>query len=102
MELARDTGGVVFGVSGHPSAGGASFLPSLNFEYDYDEHTRDRIRLYMRALNIQVNGFYTLRLDAPLQSGKAGKVSLDIVDGRGIARKDVAFTYSTALPAQPR
>ena len=102
MALARDTGGFVFGISGHPGAGGVSFLPSRSFEYDYDEHTRERIRLYMQALNIQVNGFYTLHVDAPLQLGKAAKVSLDIVDGRGIARKDVAFTYSRALPAQPR
>ncbi len=102
MELARDTGGFVFGVSGHPSTGGASFLPSWSFEYDYDEHTRERIRLYMQALNIQVNGFYTLHLDALLQPGKAGKVSLNIVDGKGIARKDVAFTYSTLLPPQPK
>ena len=101
MALARDTGGFVFGVSGHPSAGGASFLPSGNFEYDYDEHTRERIRLYTQALNIQVNGFYTLHLDAPLQPGKTGRVSLDIVDGKGIARKDVAFTYSKLLPSQP-
>jgi hypothetical protein len=101
MALARDSGGFVFGVSGHPSAGGASFLPSGNFEYDDDEHTRERIRLYRQALNIQVNGFYTLHLDAPFQPGKAGKVSLDIVDGRGIARKDVAFTYSKLLPSQP-
>jgi Mg-chelatase subunit ChlD len=100
MELARDTGGFVFGVSGHTSAGGAGFLAPV--EYDYDKHTRERIKLYMQALNIQVNGFYTLHLDAPLQPGKAGKVSLDIVDGRGIARKDVAFTYSAALPPQPR
>lgn len=101
MALARDTGGFVFGVSGHPSAGGESFLPSGNFEYDYDEHTRERIRLYRQALNIQANGFYTLHLDAPVQPGKAGKVSLDIVDGSGIARKDVAFTYSKLLPSQP-
>jgi hypothetical protein len=48
-----------------------------------------------------VNGFYTLHLDAPIQPGKAGKVSLGIVDGRGIARKDVAFPYSKLLPSQP-
>jgi len=76
-------------------------LPSGNFEYDYDEHTRERIRLYRQALNIQVNGFYTLHLDAPFQPGKTGRVSLDIVDGRGIARKDVAFTYSKLLSLQP-
>jgi VWFA-related protein len=100
MELARDTGGFVFGISGHRSTGGASFLPLV--EYDYDKPTRERIRLYTQALNIQVNGFYTLRLDANLRPGKAGKVSVAIVDDRGIARKDVAFTYSTALPPQPR
>ncbi len=100
MELARATGGFVFGVAGRSA--GASFLPSWDFEYDYDERTRERIRLYTEALNIQVNGFYTLHLEAPLQPSKLRKVSLEIVDARGQPRKDVAFTYSTLLPPQPK
>ena len=73
MALARDTGGFVFGVSGHPSAGGASFLPSGNFEYDEDEQTRERIRLYRQALNIQVNGFYTLHFGCTHPARESGK-----------------------------
>jgi Mg-chelatase subunit ChlD len=100
MELARATGGFVFGVAGRTA--GASFFPSWDFEYDYNERTRERIRLYSQALSIQVNGFYTLQLETPLQPGKLRKVSLEIVDGRGQPRKDVAFTYSTLLPPQSK
>ena len=100
MELSRATGGFVFGVAGH--AAGASFLPSWDFEYDYNERTREKIRLYTQVLNIQVNGFYTLQLEAHLQPNKLRKVSLEIVDGRGQPRKDIAFTYSTLLPPQPK
>jgi len=100
MQLARATGGFVFGVAGH--APGALSLPSWDFEYEDDEHTRERIRLYTQALNIQVNGFYTLQLETPLQPSKLRKVYLEIVDVRGQPRKDVAFTYSTLLPPQPR
>jgi Mg-chelatase subunit ChlD len=99
MQLARATGGFVFGVAGR--APGALSLPSWDFEYEDDEHTRERIRLYTRALNIQVNGFYTLQLDTSLQPSKLRKVSVEIVDSRGQPRKDVAFTYSTLLPPQP-
>jgi Mg-chelatase subunit ChlD len=100
IEIARATGGFVFGVAGREAE--ASFLPSWNFEYDYDDRTRERIRLYTEALNIQVNGFYTLQLETPLQPSKLRKVLLEIVDARGQPRKDVAFTYSTLLPPQPK
>jgi hypothetical protein len=88
------------GIAGR--AAEASFLPSWNFEYDYDDRTRERIRVYTEALNIQVNGFCTLQLETPLQPGKLRKVLLEIVDARGQPRKDVAFTYSTLLPPQPK
>lgn len=95
-EIARTTGGFVFGIPGH--AGVVSFLPSWNSAYNYDEHARGIIKLYTQALNLQVNGFYTLRFNLPVAHGKARKVSLDVVDARGKPRKDVAFTYSTLLP----
>jgi hypothetical protein len=99
LEIARATGGFVFRVAGR--AAGASFLPSWDFEYDFDQRTREKIRLYTEALTIQVNGFYTLHLEVPIRPSKLGKVLLDIVDGNGQPRKDVAFTYSTLLPPQP-
>jgi von Willebrand factor type A domain len=98
-ELARASGGFVFGVSAHP--GGVDFLPSWD-GYDYTERTRQTIKLYTRALNIQVNGFYTLRFDSPVIAAKARKVSLDIVDAARKPRKDVAFTYSTMLLPQSK
>lgn len=98
-EIARASGGFVFGVSARSS--GIDFLPSWD-AYDYNDNTRKIIKLYTRALNIQVNGFYTLRFDLPIQSAKARRVSLDIVDAIGKPRKDVAFTYSTMLPPGAR
>lgn len=100
MQLARDTGGFVFGVAGRASV--ALSLPSRDLVYEDDDRTRERIRLYTEALNIQVNGFYTLQLETPLQPSKLRKVLIEIVDARGQPRKDVAFTYSTLLPPQPK
>jgi len=93
-EIARASGGFVFGVSAQSS--GIDFLPSWD-AYDYTDNTRKIIKLYTRALNIQVNGFYTLSFDSPVPPAKARKVSLNIVDATGKPRKDVAFTYSTML-----
>jgi hypothetical protein len=96
MELARDTGGFVFGVSGQPS------LRDLDFDYDDDKKARERINLYTRALNIQVNGFYALQLDTPPSARKSSKVSLEIVDGSGKVMKGVTWTYQSALPTQDK
>ena len=93
-EIARASGGFVFGVSARSS--GIDFLPSWD-AYEYNDNTRKIIKIYTQALNIQVNGFYTLRFDSPLPSRKARKVSLEVVDTTGRPRKDVAFTYSTIL-----
>jgi hypothetical protein len=98
-EIARASGGFIFGVSGRAS--GLDFLPSSD-EYDYNDNTRKIIKLYTQALNIQVNGFYTLRFDSPVPPAKARKVSLDIVDYSARLRKDVAFTYSTMLLPSPK
>jgi hypothetical protein len=68
--------------------------------YDYSDRTQQTIKLYTRALNIQVNGFYTLRFDSPVAVEKARKVSLDVVDSAAKPRNDVAFTYSTTLRQQ--
>jgi hypothetical protein len=94
-EIACATGGFVFGVSGHNR--GVDSMPSWTYAFDYNEQTRQRINLYTQALNIQVNGFYTLRFELPVAPEKAHKVSLEIVDGAGKPRSDLAFTYSTAL-----
>lgn len=94
MELARDTGGFVFGISGHRS----SFASPLGFDYSKDD--QNKIKPQTQALNIQVNGFYTLQLDANLSTNKANKLSLEVVDGSGKVRKDVSWTYSREFPAQ--
>jgi len=97
VEMASDSGGFVFGVSGRRAMGGAYLLPTWDAEYDYDARTREKIKLYTQALNIQVNGFYTVALAAPVQSGKAGKVSLEIVDAAGKTRKDVGYTFQRVI-----
>jgi len=93
LMLAHETGGFVFGVTGQRG------LHLFDFNYDDGENTRDRIKLYTRALNIQVNGFYTLQLDAPAPAKKLSKISLEIVDNTGKVSKDVAWTYQRMFPA---
>ena len=90
----------MFGISGQPSV--VDFLPSWDVSYDYNDRTRQTIKLYTQALNIQVKGFYTLRFDSPVAVEKARKVSLDVIDNAAKPRKDVAFTYSTILRQQLR
>jgi Mg-chelatase subunit ChlD len=89
VELAGNTGGFVFGTPAISVRG--SVYGSLNFLYDYNSRTRERIKLYTQMLNIQLNGFYTLQVAEP--SHKRARVSLDIVDNEGRGRRDVAFTF---------
>jgi hypothetical protein len=101
-EMARDSGGFVFGIPGGGALAQLSGWVSQDY-YDYNERTREKIRLFTRALNIQVNGFYTVQVAAPVQRGKVGKISMEIVDSTGKPRKDVGFTYQRRLsPALPR
>jgi hypothetical protein len=100
MEIARASGGFVFGISPRPS--GVDFLPSWSFAFDANEHILDKIKTYTQALNIQVNGFYTLSFDSPIPPGKARKVALALVDHSGKPRKEMAFTYSSILPMQTK
>ena len=97
-EIARATGGFVFGIAGHNI--GVSFPPSVRYAFDYNDRTRQTIKFYTHALNIQVSGFYNLSFDLPMAPEKPRKVSLEVVDGNGKFRKDVVYTYSTALLPQ--
>jgi von Willebrand factor type A domain len=96
VALARETGGFVFGVIGTTGTRG---LQWSDFSYDDGPNTRERIRLYTRALNLQVNGFYTLRVDAPAPTRKASKISVDVTDATGKVTKNVALTYQQRIPA---
>ena len=98
-EISRATGGFVFGVPSYYS--GVQGFESWETAFPHGERTREKIQLYTRSLNMQVNGFYTLRFDSPLSPGKARKVFMEVVDATVKPRKDVAFTYSTLLP-QPK
>ena len=97
MELAGDSGGFVFGMSGKGAPDGMSGWSSWDAHYDYNERTREKIKLSTQAFNIQVNGFYTVQVAPPMHRDKARKVSLEVVDGAGKPRKDVTFTYQRAL-----
>jgi Mg-chelatase subunit ChlD len=92
LKLTHETGGFVFGVTGERR------LDSFEFNYDDGTATRDRIKQYTRALNIQVDGFYTVQLDTPSLTKTLNKVSLEIVDGNKKRRKDAAWTYQRILP----
>jgi hypothetical protein len=93
VNLARDTGGYVFRVSSHWDG-------TAMADNDHNDRLRERMRLFGRALNIQVNGFYSLLLDAPTPTRKLSKVSLEIVDGKGKVRKDLTSIYQGILPEQ--
>ncbi|MBI3475162.1 MAG: VWA domain-containing protein [Acidobacteria bacterium] len=96
-ELAGDSGGFVFGISGKSALTGMSGWPSWDAHYVFNQQTHDKIKIFTQALNIQVNGFYAVQVAAPEQRGKARMVSLVIVDGAGQPRKDVTFSYQRTL-----
>jgi hypothetical protein len=100
MEIARASGGFVFGIS--PRHSGVDFLPSWSFAFDDNDHILEKIKIYTHALNIQVSGFYTLSFASPVLLGKARKVSVALVDHSGKPRNELAFTYSTILPLQTK
>jgi len=97
VEMAADSGGFVFGMSGRGAPTGMSGWSSWDAHYDYNERTREKIKLSTQAFNIQVTGFYTVQVAAPVQRDKARKALLDIVDATGKPRKDLTFTYQRTL-----
>jgi hypothetical protein len=97
VEMAGDSGGFVFGIPTRGAVGGFSFLPSWDAEYEYNDRTRDKINVFTQALNMQVSGFYTVQIAVPVQHGKAGKVSLEIIDAAGKTRKDVSYTFQRVI-----
>jgi hypothetical protein len=97
VEMAGESGGFVFGISGHAALGSVSPLAGWDANYDYDDRTRAKVNVFTQALNVQVHGFYNVHVVVPPKHGKIGKVSLEVVDGTGKPRKDVAFTYQRAL-----
>ena len=97
VEMAAETGGFVFGVLGRPALGSASSLPGWDSNYDYNDRTRDKIKVYTHVLNTQIHGFYTVQVATSLQPGKSAKVSLEIVDAGGKSRKDVGYTFQQVI-----
>jgi hypothetical protein len=97
MDIASDSGGFVFGTSAHPLNPGAAYS-GADVTYEYNDRTREKIKIYTQALNTQVHGFYTVQVAAPLQPGKSAKVSVEIVDAAGKTRKDVGYTFQRVIP----
>jgi len=93
LEMVADSGGIAFVISGRQVPGGASW----NVQYDYDQHSQEKLKLFTEQLNNQVKSFWILQLAVPSQSKKS-KVKLEIVDQRGKARNDLAFSYPRVLP----
>lgn len=98
IEIASDSGGFVFGVPGRRAMDGVFVSPFfLDAVYEYNDRAREKIKVFTQALNVQVNGFYTLQVAAAIKQGKAGKLSMDILDSSGKTRKDVAYTLQKTL-----
>jgi von Willebrand factor type A domain len=98
LSMVADSGGFVFGVSGHQPVG-SGFPWAAGSVYN-DDHP-ERVRLLTQLLNIQLNGFWTLELEAPL-SNKTSNVKLEIAADEGSARKDVGVTYVRLLLPKDR
>ncbi|MBI1740813.1 MAG: VWA domain-containing protein [Candidatus Koribacter versatilis] len=98
MDIARDSGGFVFGASRHSLNLGSGFS-SFDVMYDYNDRAREKMDLYAQEFSIQVNGFYSVQVTVPVQFGK-GKVSLEIVDAAGTPRKDVGYAFQRVIIGQ--
>jgi hypothetical protein len=94
LKMVEDSGGFAFGLAGHQRP----FAASWDFEYAYDKNNREKITAYTKWLNIQVNGFWTLDLAAPL-TNKDSKMKLEVIGYEGRIGKDVGITYTRMLPA---
>ena len=94
VRTAHVTGGFIFGVRS-----GATGAPSGINEYafDFDDRTRTKIKLCTLALNIRINSFFTLEFDLPPLRKKVSKVSVEVVDTSGRARKDLSWSYPKEL-----
>ena len=92
MEMIEDSGGFAFGVTAR-----ARFGTSTEFNYVYDKGTPERIKVYTQQLNVQVRGFWTLDVVAP-SSSKQSKLTMQVVDHDGKARKELTLTYPRELP----
>jgi hypothetical protein len=97
FEIIRTTGGYGFGVTSYRGLGDLDPMRGSMFRYEYDRQTRERIELSTKALNVQVNGFYTLELVTPPGHWKTANVSVKVVDGAGQPRKGVVLAYPREL-----
>jgi hypothetical protein len=96
LEMVDDTGGFAFGVLPTRTESPTAMWSAENFA---DQGNRAKLERYTDELNAQVYGFWTLRVAAP-SSTKQTKLSLEVVDGSGKARKDVLLTYPRLLAAK--
>ncbi len=96
VQMVEDSGGYSFGIAGQHRPLGASW----DFDYVDDSGNRDKVKAYSRELNVQLQGFWTLRLGPPLLD-KQSKLTLGIAEGAGKARKDkdIVLTYPRLLAA---
>jgi von Willebrand factor type A domain len=92
LRMVGDSGGLAFGIFGRQVPGG----PSWNVQYDYDQHSQEKLKVFTQVLSNAIKGFWILELAVPSQSKKS-KVKLEIIDQRGKARKDLTFSYPRVL-----
>lgn len=95
-ELTRNSGGFVFGVRGEPLNLGAVYSND-DLTYENGDRMKEGLRVFTQALNIQVNGFYTVHIAGEVPR-KEIKVRLEVVDSVGKARKDVVCIYPRLMP----
>jgi len=96
IEIARDSGGFVFGLSSRGEAPENKFSPLKRFDYEFNEQMRDTIKDLTRLLCVQINGFYSLLIVEPnLQ--KTGTLRLEVRDKSGKVAKGITFTCPSMI-----
>jgi hypothetical protein len=93
--MVDDSGGSVFSIAGlrRPHR-----VPSWDYEYIYNKENRERLSLYAKELNVQVNGFWMLEL-AEQPPTKESRMKVEVIDHAGRTRKDLRVAYSRILSA---
>jgi len=96
LSLVNDSGGFPFGVAGRESPS----LPSWEGRFFYDNDSRHRAIVSARALNLLVNGFWTLQLALPSFLPKKSKLKLEIVEAGGKERDDLEVACPRLPPTK--
>jgi len=96
MEIARDSGGYIYGVPSRGEAPGTRYAPIQRFTYDLDQKGSEAIKAITQSLCAQIGGFYSLQIIDP-ELKKDGKLKMEVKANSGEPMKDVNSAYPSVL-----